>query len=101
MAKKSIIARQKRREAAVKKYSEKRKALKAAIVDVNLSDDARWEAQEALQKLPRNASPTRLVMRCRLTGRAHGVLRRFELSRIKFRELAVKGFVPGVVKSSW
>ena len=101
MAKKSVLARQKKRERTVEKHAEKRKALKAIIGSVKFTDDERWDAQQALQALPRNASPTRLVVRCRITGRAHGVLRRFQLSRIKLRELSMRGDVPGVVKSSW
>ena len=65
------------------------------------SDDERWDAQVKLQKLPRDASPTRQVRRCNLTGRPHGVYRRFGLSRNKLREAAMRGDVPGLVKSSW
>lgn len=101
MAKKSVIARQKKREKKVAKYAKKRAELKAIISNMELSDDERWDAQLALQKLPRDASPVRLVERCQLTGRPHGVLRRFGLCRNMLRLYAMKGDVPGVVKSSW
>lgn len=89
MAKKSWIARQKKRERTVAKYAVRRKALKAA---------GDWEG---LQKLPRDASPVRLHNRCRLTGRSRGYLRRFGLSRIAFREMALAGLIPGIRKASW
>lgn len=89
MAKKSIIARNDKRERLVAKYAKKRAELKAA------------GDYEGLQKLPKNASPVRLKNRCALTGRGRGYLRDFGLSRIKFRELANEGKIPGVRKSSW
>ncbi|GIV34175.1 MAG: 30S ribosomal protein S14 [Chitinophagales bacterium] len=89
MAKKSIIARNIKREQLVSKYAEKRKALKEA-------GDYR-----ALDKLPRNSSPVRLRNRCKLTGRPRGYIRIFGLSRIKFRELANEGKIPGITKASW
>ncbi|MFC3418998.1 30S ribosomal protein S14 [Salinicoccus hispanicus] len=89
MAKKSKIAKEKKRQEMVEKYRELRMELKE-------KDD-----YEALRKLPRDSSPTRLTRRCRVTGRPRGVLRDFELSRIKFRELAHKGQIPGVKKASW
>ena len=89
MARKSLIERNKKREKTVAKYAKKRAALKAA------------GDYEGLQKLPRNASPVRVKSRCSLTGRAKGYLRKFGLSRIKFRELANEGKLPGVRKSSW
>ncbi|MDO3413328.1 30S ribosomal protein S14 [Saccharibacillus sp. CPCC 101409] len=89
MAKKSKVVRQKQREATVAKYAELRRELKEK------GDYA------ALQKLPRNASPTRLKSRCELSGRPRGYLRKFKMSRIMFRELAHKGQIPGVTKSSW
>jgi small subunit ribosomal protein S14 len=101
MAKTSMINREKKRAKTVKKYAAKRAALKALIADPNTSDDDRWEAQLKLQKLPRNASPTRQMRRCSLTGRPHAVYRRFGLSRTKLREAAMRGDVPGLVKSSW
>ncbi len=89
MAKESIKARERKREQLVAKYAEKRKALKAA------GDYA------ALQKLPKNASPVRLHNRCKVTGRPKGYMRLFGISRINFREMAVKGLIPGVKKASW
>jgi len=89
MAKKSQLARLAKKERLVKKYAEKRAALK-------LAGDA-----EGLQKLPRNSSPVRLKNRCAVTGRSRGYMRPFGLSRIKFRELAREGKVPGVKKASW
>ncbi len=89
MARKSIIARQKKREEMVRKYAAKRKALKEA------------GEYQALALLPRNSSPVRLKNRCMLTGRPRGYIRRFGISRIKFRELALEGKIPGVKKTSW
>lgn len=85
----------------VAKYAEKRAALKAIIANPNVSDEERWEAQMKLQKLPRDASPSRLRNRCQVTGRPHAVLRKFRLSRIKLREAAMRGDVPGLKKASW
>ncbi len=101
MAKKSMIARETKRARLVAKYAEKRAALKAILSDVNASDDAKWEAQIALQKLPRDASPVRRQRRCQVTGRPHAVYRKFGLCRNKLREAAMRGDVPGLVKSSW
>ena len=89
MAKKSIIARQAKREKLVAKFAEKRTALKAA------GDYA------ALDLLPKNASPVRLKNRCQLTGRPRGYIRYFGLSRIMFRDMALNGMIPGVKKASW
>ena len=101
MAKKSMIAREKKRARTVAKFAGKRAALKAILVDVNASDDEKWEAQIALQKLPRDASPVRQQRRCQLTGRPHAVYRKFGLCRNKLREAAMRGDVPGLVKASW
>ena len=101
MAKKSMVARETKRTRTIAKYAAKRAKLKETIADVNASDDARWEAQIALQKLPRNASPVRQQRRCQITGRPHGVYRKFGLCRNKLREAAMRGDVPGLVKSSW
>ena len=101
MAKKSMIAREKKRAKIVAKYAEKRLALKARICDLSLPDEDRWDAQTALQRLPRNASPVRQQRRCQLTGRPHAVYRKFGLSRNKLREAAMRGDVPGLVKASW
>ena len=101
MAKKSMIAREVKRARLVAKYAEKRAALKAIIADVNASEEEKWDAQIALQKLPRDASPVRQQRRCQITGRPHAVYRKFGLSRNKLREAAMRGDVPGLVKASW
>lgn len=101
MAKKSMIAREVKRIKTVAKYAEKRASLKAIMNDSNLSSEERYEASIKLQKLPRNSSPSRVVRRCQITGRPHAVYRKFGLSRNKLRELAMRGDVPGLVKSSW
>ena len=101
MAKLSMIEREKKRAKAVAKYAEKRARLKAIIANPKTSDEDKWEAQVQLQKLSRDASPVRKQTRCRLTGRPHAVYRKFGLSRIKLREHAMKGDVPGLVKASW
>ena len=89
MAKESMKARERKREKMVEKYAEKRKALKEA------------GDYEALQKLPKDASPVRLHNRCKITGRPKGYMRQFGLSRVMFREMANKGLIPGVKKASW
>jgi len=101
MAKTSMIMREKKRAKLVAKYAAKRAALKAIWSDTNASDDEKWEAQIALQKLPRDASPVRQQRRCQITGRPHGVYRKFGLSRNKLREAAMRGDVPGLVTASW
>lgn len=101
MAKTSMIAREEKRARMVARYAKKRAALKAVIADVNSSDEERWDAQMKLQKLPRNASPVRQQKRCQITGRPHGVYRRFGMCRHKLRQAAMRGDVPGLTKSSW
>ena len=101
MAKKSMIAREKKRARTVAKFAGKRAELKAILKDPNASEDDKWEAQVKLQKLPRNASPVRQQRRCQITGRPHAVYRKFGLCRNKLREAAMRGDVPGLVKSSW
>ncbi len=101
MAKTSVVEREKKREKTVAKYAERRAKLKAIINDRSLSIEERWEAQNQLQKLPRDASPIRLRRRCCVTGRPRGVYRRFGLGRTKLREAAMRGEVPGLKKSSW
>ncbi|PCJ93894.1 MAG: 30S ribosomal protein S14 [Porticoccaceae bacterium] len=101
MAKVSMVEREKKRTRTVAKYAKKRAALKAAIGNIELSDEERWEAQLKLQQLPRDASPCRQRNRCRQTGRPHGVYRKFGLCRNKLREAAMRGDVPGLVKASW
>jgi len=101
MAKLSLINREKKREKLVAKYAAKRAELRAIIVDASKSFEERQEARLKLQQLPRNANPTRLRNRCAITGRPRGTFRRFGLSRNKIRELAFRGEIPGVTKSSW
>jgi small subunit ribosomal protein S14 len=101
MAKKSMIAREHKRTRLVAKYAAKRAQLKAVLSDTNASDEEKWDAQVALQKLPRDASPVRQQRRCQITGRPHGVYRKFGLCRNKLREAAMRGDVPGLVKASW
>ena len=101
MAKVSMIARENKRIKMGQKFAKKREELKKVISDMNLSDEERYEARLKLQKLPRDASPVRLQRRCQITGRPHAVYRKFGLSRNKLRELAMRGDVPGLVKSSW
>ncbi|AMC35902.1 MAG: 30S ribosomal protein S14 [Iodobacter sp.] len=101
MAKVAVIKREEKRRATVAKYAAKREKLMAVINDQNASDEERFAARLQFQQLPRNASPVRLVNRCSITGRGRGVYRKFGLGRIKLRELAFKGEVPGMVKASW
>jgi small subunit ribosomal protein S14 len=101
MAKLSTIKREEKREKLVAKYAKKYAELKATSNDAKLSDEARYAARLELQKLPRNANPTRLRNRCVLTGRGRGTFRMFGLGRNKIRELAFKGDIPGMVKASW
>jgi small subunit ribosomal protein S14 len=101
MAKASMLARENKRAKTVEKYAAKRAELKAVLKDPNASDDDKWAAQIKLQKLPRDASPIRQQRRCRVTGRPHGVYRKFGLCRNKLREAAMRGDVPGLTKASW
>ena len=101
MAKTSMILRDVKRKALKAKYAKKRAALKAAIVNMKLSDEERYKAVVALQKLPRDSSKTRIRNRCGMTGRPRGFYRKFGLGRSKLRELMMRGEVPGVVKASW
>jgi small subunit ribosomal protein S14 len=96
-----MVQREKKRTQTVAKFAVKRAALKAVISDVEASDEDRWEAIQKLQQLPRDASPVRQRNRCRITGRPHGVYRKFGLCRNKLREAAMRGEVPGLVKASW
>ena len=101
MAKASMLARENKRAKTVEKYAAKRAELKDVLKDPNASDDDKWAAQIKLQKLPRDASPIRQQRRCRVTGRPHGVYRKFGLCRNKLREAAMRGDVPGLTKASW
>jgi len=101
VAKLSLINRDIKRAQLAAKYAAKRTALKAVIADTSRSDEERYDARLALQKLPRNANPTRQRNRCAVTGRARGVFRKFGLGRQKLREMAMRGEIPGVTKASW
>jgi small subunit ribosomal protein S14 len=96
-----MIERETKRAKIAAKYATKRAALKTVISSVKATDEEKWEAQIKLQKLPRDAGPSRQRRRCRVTGRPHGVYRKFGLCRIKLREHAMKGDVPGLTKASW
>ena len=101
MAKKSMIARELKRTKTVEKFAAKRAQLKEKSVDMSLEYGERMDAMDALAKLPRDASPARQRNRCRITGRPHGVYRKFGLSRNMLRQLAMQGDVPGLRKASW
>ena len=101
MAKKSMIEREKKRAKLVAKFLERRTVIKKIIRDPGSTEEERWEAQLVLQSFPRDSSPSRKRNRCGLTGRPHGYYRKFGLSRIKLREAAMKGEVPGLRKASW
>ncbi|WP_067862848.1 30S ribosomal protein S14 [Neptuniibacter marinus] len=101
MAKQSMKAREDKRAKLVAKFAQKRSELKAIISNPNSSEDEIWDAAMALQKLPRDSSSSRQRNRCQVTGRPHGVYRKFGLSRIKLREAAMRGDVPGLKKASW
>jgi small subunit ribosomal protein S14 len=101
MAKLALKNRELKRRKTVAKFKTKRAELLAITQDMNRSDEERDAAREKLQRLPRNASPSRLRNRCALTGRPRGVYRMFGLGRNKLRELAMRGEVPGIIKASW
>ncbi|EMY36091.1 30S ribosomal protein S14 [Arthrobacter crystallopoietes BAB-32] len=101
MAKKSKIARNEQRKVIVERYAEKRLELKKVLVDENATDEAREEARLGLQKLPRNASPVRLRNRDQIDGRPRGTFQKFGISRVRFRNMAHAGELPGIKKSSW
>ncbi len=101
MAKKSAIERDKKRARMAKQFAGRRERLKAAAKDPNLSPEERFNARLKLAELPRNAAPVRQRLRCELTGRPRGNYRKFRVCRIKLRDLASMGQIPGMVKSSW
>ena len=101
MAKTSSIQRNLKRIKLVKKFSKKRKDLKKIIKNKKLPLEERFNAQLKLAKLPRNSARTRIRNRCEITGRPHGVYRKLKISRIALRDLASKGKIPGMTKSSW
>ena len=98
---KTWVAKQKKRERLVQLKWDKRQNLKKTILDMSKSDEERHAAKMTLNKMPRDSSPVRLCSRCQLTGRSRGVLKKFKLSRLCFREMALKGLIPGIVKASW
>lgn len=101
MAKTSMIQRELKRAKTVQKYAARRAELKAIIGNANASDEERWEAQQKLQQLPRDASPVRGRNRCSVTGRPRGVYRKFGMGRNKIRESAMRGEIPGLKMASW
>lgn len=101
MAKKSMVARERKREKLVAKYASKRAALKEIIYDQDKPMEERFRATLKLAELPRNSSAVRLHNRCQLTGRPHAYYRKLKVSRIMLRELGSFGQIPGLVKSSW
>ncbi len=101
MAKTSMKEREKKRAALVAKYAAKRETLKTLISHPDTDEESRFNAMLALQKLPRDSSPCRQRNRCNITGRPHGYYRKYGLARNKLRELAMRGDIPGLVKSSW
>ena len=101
MAKNSVVQRELKRSRLVARYAEKRSALKLIIKSTETSFEEKMAAVDSLQKLPRDSSPVRQRNRCRITGRPHGVYRKFGLCRNKIREAAMRGDIPGLVMASW
>ena len=101
MAKKSKIARNEQRKVIVARYDEKRRELKKTLVNENATPEEREAARVALQKLPRNASPVRVRNRAQIDGRPRGTFQKFGISRVRFHEMAHRGELPGITKSSW
>tara|TARA_Y100001970_G_scaffold371_1_gene445 strand:- start:5116 stop:5421 length:306 start_codon:yes stop_codon:yes gene_type:complete len=101
MAKLSAINKNNRRIKLANKYFKKRKQLKEIVMNKKLSLEERFKAQQKLSKLPRNSSKVRIMNRCQITGRPHGVYRKLKISRIALRQLGLQGKIPGLVKSSW
>ena len=101
MAKASAINKNNKRIKLVDKYYKKRKKLKEIVMNKKLSLEERFKAQQKLSKLPRNSAKNRIMNRCEITGRPHGVYRKLKISRIALRQLGLEGKIPGMVKSSW
>jgi len=101
MAKKSQVLRDQRRQKLIAKYAERRASLRKQLKDPKVAMEDKLELQAAFAKLPRNSCPTRLTRRCKVTGRSHAVYRKFGLSRIALRDMALRGELPGLRKSSW
>ena len=101
MAKLSSINKNNKRIKLSNKFIKKRQALKKIIMNKNLTLEERFKAQQKLSKLPRNSAKSRVMNRCQITGRPHGVYRKLKISRIALRQLGLQGKIPGMVKSSW
>ena len=101
MAKMSSINKNNKRIKLTDKFYKKREKLKKIVMDKNLSLEERFKAQQKLSKLPRNSARNRIMNRCQITGRPHGVYRKLKISRIALRQLGLQGKIPGLVKSSW
>lgn len=101
MARKAMIEKEKKRDHLTTIKRDKRQELKKTVRDLNVSEDERLEAMIKLNSLPKNSSPIRRRNRCQMTGRCRGYLRKFQVSRLCFREMANSGMIPGVVKASW
>ena len=101
MAKSSAINKNNRRIKLSNKFYKKRAELKKTIMDKKISLEERYKAQQKLSKLPRNSAQTRVMNRCQITGRPHGVYRKLKISRIALRKLGLEGKIPGMIKSSW
>lgn len=101
MAKKSSVIKQRKREKLVKLNWDKRQELKKQILNQEISEEEREQARYKLNQLPKNSSPVRLRNRCQMTGRSRAFLRKFKVSRLTFRELALRGMIPGITKASW
>ena len=101
MAKLSAINKNNKRIKLVNKFYTKRKKLKKIIMNKNLPLEERFKAQQKLSKMPRNSASSRVMNRCQITGRPHGVYRKLKISRIALRQLGLEGKIPGMVKSSW
>ena len=101
MAKTSAIQKNLKRIKMVKRFEKKRKALKKIVMNKKLPLEERFKAQQKLSKLPRNSAKIRVMNRCQITGRPHGVYRKLKISRIALRQLGLQGKIPGLVKSSW
>ena len=101
MAKMSAINKNNRRIKLSEKFAKKRKELKSIVMNKKITLEERFKAQQKLSKLPRNSAKNRIMNRCQITGRPHGVYRKLKISRIALRQLGLQGKIPGLVKSSW
>lgn len=101
MARKAMIAKEKQKAEVAERYRHKRNELRKILKSQTATQEEKWEARQAMNRLPRRSIGVRVVNRCQVTGRPRGYLRKFQMSRIVFRELANRGMIPGVTKSSW